>query len=117
MTSPALPSFASRKMLDRYQRMKTRAAGREQIAGIISEVRAGNMTKLFPKELDFQISFAGPPVANFIDVVAHDMADGIAPLPSLACVSGKMQTDADRKRAETKNLIGDFFWRKSKLES
>lgn len=97
--------------------MKTRAHRRDQIASVVSEVRRGNLRALFPNELDFSIDFEGTPVANFIDVVAHDMADGIAPLPSLACVSGRMQTDADQKRAEVKNRIGDFYWRMSKLET
>lgn len=92
MTSFAqtLPSYASQATLNHYRRMKTRAASRDQVAAVVSEVRKGNLRALFPNELDFSIDFQGTPVANFIDVVAHDMADGIAPLPALACVSGRM---------------------------
>jgi len=83
---------------------------------VVRQVRRGNIRQLFPAELNFSLSFEGSPIANFIDVVARDMAEGIAPLPSLACVSGKMKTDADLKRAEMKNRIADNYWNHSKLQ-
>jgi hypothetical protein len=89
---------------------------RDRNAELIHEVRRGNIRQLFPEELDFSITFAGSPIANFIDVVAHDMSEGIAPLPALACTSGRMQSDVTLKRAMTKNRIGDNYWRHSKLE-
>lgn len=116
MTAPMpLPSFAA-KATAHYNRMKTRAAVRDNNHALIHEVRKGHIRQLFPEELDFSLSFNGSPIANFVDTVAHDMSEGIAPLPALACVSGRMQTDADQKRAEIKNRIGDNYWRKSKLE-
>lgn len=99
-----------------YDRMVTKNAARDRTHEMIHGVRRGHMKQLFPDNLDVTINVFGVPVANFIDVVAHDMAEGIAPLPSLACVSGKMQTDTDLKRAEIKNRIGDNYWRNSRLE-
>lgn len=102
--------------LNHYKRLKQRFHKRDRINETIHEVRQGNIRQLFPSELNFSITFDGSPIANFVDIVAHDMAEGIAALPSLACASGQMKTDADLKRADTKNRIGDEYWRWSRLQ-
>jgi hypothetical protein len=102
--------------LRHYERLKVRFAKRERNCDVIHQVRQGNITQLFPEELDFSLSFKGSPIANFIDIVARDMAEGLAPLPALACQSGKMRSDADQKRAEVKNRVGDGYWRHSRVE-
>lgn len=114
MTLP-LPGFAT-KAMNHYLRLKSKNGARDRNHELIHQVRRGHIRQLFPAELDFSVSFEGSPIANFVDIVAHDMAEGIAPLPALACVSGKMKTDADQTRAEIKNRVGDNFWRHSRLE-
>lgn len=116
MTAPVLFASYNAQMKSHYYRLRGRFAKRDSIAGTIHQVRQGNITQLFPDELEFSLDFNGSPVANFVDIVARDMAEGIAPLPALACVSGRMQSDADLERAEIKNRIGDNFWRHSRLE-
>lgn len=76
-------------------------------------VRAGNVDELVPGL--FAEEWPKPVIANFIDVAAQDMAAVLAPLPSLQCASGRMQTNLDRQRAERKNKIGYDYWRQSKL--
>lgn len=100
-----------------YSRLYTRFAKRDRVHELIRQVRNGNMRSMFPSELNFALSFEGVPIANFVDIVARDMAEALAPLPSLRCVSGKMKTDVDLRRAETKNRIGDNFWQHSHLET
>ena len=112
----AIPGLDTAKM-SHYLRMKAHNSKRDRTMELIREVRNGNIRQMFPANLDFNLSFEGSPVANFADIVARDMAEGLAPLPALACVSGKMKTDADQKRAETKNRIGDYYWLHSKLET
>jgi hypothetical protein len=109
-------SMFAKQEFSHFLRMKSRAAHRDRVHQVIHQVREGNIKQLFPEELEFDVNFNGSPTANFIDVVARDLAEGIGPLPSLACVSGKMQTDADKQRAERKNHIGQNYWRKSLLE-
>lgn len=111
-----MPSFAT-DLHAKFTRLMSENAGRDNRHAMVRAVREGHMRQLFPDELNFSISFEGVPVANFIDIVARDMAEVIAPLPALACVSGRMQTDADQQRAERKNRIGDNFWLHSKLET
>lgn len=115
MTAPLSAQFAKKKVAH-FNRLRSRDAGRDRNHELIHQVRRGHIRQLFPAELDFEITFNGSPIANFVDIVAHDMAEGIAPLPALACVSGSMKTDADQKRAEIKNRIGDNYWRHSRLE-
>lgn len=117
MTQPqtAPPRLAPDGMLATYQRLKSTFAWRHRMAETIHQVRKGNLRQLFPEELEFSLSFEGVPIANFVDTVARDMAEGLAPLPALACVSGKMETQADQQRAELKNRIGDHYWQQSRL--
>lgn len=115
MSDVAIPTFMP-QLVSHYTRMMSRNATRDRHHELIHQVRRGNIRQLFPEELNFSISFQGSPISNFVDIVAHDMAEGIAPLPALACVSGKMQTDADQDRAERKNRIGFNYWLHCQLE-
>jgi hypothetical protein len=106
----------SNALNEHWRRLFARNQTRNRNHELIHSVRKGNIRQLFPAELEFQLTFDGSPIANFVDIVARDMAEGIAPLPALACVSGRMETEADRRRAERKNRIGDHYWRESNLE-
>jgi hypothetical protein len=93
--------------------MRARNHDRDDRMRSIRLVRAGNVDELVPGL--FGSEWPKPVVANFIDVAANDLASVLAPLPSLSCASGAMQSDADRRRAERKNRIGYDYWRESRL--
>lgn len=114
MSVLAFPQYSPE--VNHYLRMRAAGARRDRHMEVARQVRRGNIKQLFPDELDLNLTFEGTPIANFIDIVAHDMSEAIAPLPSLACVAGKMKTDKDLQRAETKNRIGDNYWTQSRLE-
>lgn len=99
----------------KYDRLVARSSWRDRSMELVRRVRNGDMRALFPAELELNLSFNGVPIANFVDIVAHDVSELIAPLPSVRCISGRMHTDADQKRAETKNRIADSYWIESKL--
>lgn len=99
-----------------YYRMKSLAARRDRRMNLIREVREGRMRSMFPNHLTEVLGDEGIAIANWIDVVARDGAEVLAPLPALNCAAGAMRTDADKKRAEKKNRIGDWYWRQSKLD-
>lgn len=115
MSDAVVPQYATDR-LKHYERMRVKGAYRDNTHNLLHQVRQGHIRQLFPDELEFSLSFDGSPIANFVDIVARDMAEGIAPLPALACVSGKMQSDADLERAEKKNKVGQNYWNESKLE-
>lgn len=98
---------------ERVKLMKRAAIERDQRMHVIQQVRAGRPELLFP-EL-FSETWQKPIVANWIDSVAREFAEMIAPLPALNCSSRAMKTDADKVRAGRKNVIGTHYWRESKL--
>lgn len=79
----------------------------------VSLVRGGNMASVFP-ELFGTISDQ-PFVANYVDVVARDMAEMIGPLPALNCVSGTIVSDRARTFAAKRQKIGLHYWLASNM--
>jgi hypothetical protein len=88
---------------------------RDAVHHRVSMVRAGKMHLLFPEQ--FSEDLPQSTVANLVDTAAKDLAEVMAPLPSLACASGSMETNADKKRASKKNQIGTNYWIKSRLST
>lgn len=115
MTLP-MPLTYAQGALANLGRLRTKFGERDGNMAIIKAVRDGHIKSLFPSELDWDEEFKGVPTSNFIDIVARDLSEGIAPLPQLACTSGMMRTDADRNRASRKNQIGYDYWAKSNLQ-
>jgi hypothetical protein len=94
--------------------LKRAAASRDRAMNQVRRVRAGETDLIFADF--FSKQFPKPMAANFIDVAARDLAEVIAPLPTLNCASGQMKTDADKRRAAKKNKIGQHYWDKSRLD-
>lgn len=99
----------------RVQRMKRAAVARDQRMNTLRLVREGRPEVLFP-EL-FSETWHKPIVANWIDSVAREFAEMLAPLPALNCSSGAMKTDSDKRKASRKNIIGQHYWSTSNLAS
>jgi len=97
----------------RVQQMKRQAIERDVRMMTIQMVRAGKPELLFPDL--FNDTWKKSIVANWIDSVARDFAEMIAPLPALNCSSRAMKTDADKAKAQKKNVIGTHYWRESNL--
>lgn len=98
---------------ERVKSMRRAAIERDRNMLTIQMVRAGKPELLFP-EL-FSDTWQKQVVANWIDSVAREFAEMIAPLPALNCSSKAMRTEADKRKAATKNIIGTHIWRESKL--
>lgn len=106
-------SFDIARIDQRVRSMQQARYDRDSSMDIVRLARSGNIDRLHP-EL-FADDIPKSTVANIIDTAARDTAEMVAPLPSLACTSGNMSTDADRKRAAKKNKIGSYYWKCSKL--
>lgn len=89
--------------------------GRDNRMRKVRKVRDGEIQDLWPDH--FSEKYPQAVVANWIDVVARDLAEVCAPLPSLSCSSGRMRTEADKARAGKKQRIGEYYWRYSMLET
>lgn len=67
--------------------------------GHLEEVFEGISSEMFPK----------PIVANFMDQVARDLTEVMAPLPAFNCSSSTMVTDSARKFADKRTKIANHY--------
>jgi len=57
----------------------------------------------------FSEDYPKPLVANFIDVAARDLAEAMAPMPSFNCSATNMVSDAQRKAADIRTRIANYY--------
>lgn len=105
---------ANPAIVDAVKRMRDNAFAREVAMRKVRLVRDGKFGEVWPDQ--FSDKYPTALVANFVDVSARDLAASLAPLPTLACASGHMRSNADKARAEKKNRIGFNYWLHSKFE-
>jgi len=79
----------------------------------VKAARNGDLDQVFPDA--FSEDWPKPIVANFLDTVARDLAEILAPLPSFNCSSATMGKDAARKFADKRTKIGMNYLVHSKL--
>jgi len=96
-------------------RMRQRAVDRDGAMQRVLAIRRGRFAEVWPDYFSDRIPTSI--VANYVDVTARDLAASVAPLPTLACSAGAMNSDADVRRAERKNRIGTYYWRCSSLQT
>jgi hypothetical protein len=95
--------------------MERESHGRDRRMREARKVRDGEIQDLWPDH--FSERYPQSIVANFIDGVARDLSEVIAPLPALSCSAGQMKTEADKRRASRKQRIGEYYHRVSQLET
>jgi len=97
----------------KVSRLKSRSAARDQRMRDVLSVRQGDISKVFPSM--FSEEYPKPLVANFIDVAARDLAEAMAPLPSFNCSATNMVSDSQRKAADIRTRIANFYVTSSDL--
>lgn len=101
--------------IDRVVRyLQERHAERDARMNIMRLLRAGKLDAVDPAA--FNDLFPKPVVSNFIASAAEDFSNNVGQLPALNCASGSMKTEADKKRADLKNKIGNTYWIDSRIE-
>ena len=98
----------------KLSRLRTRSSARDQRMRDVLSVRQGDISKVFPSM--FSEDYPKPLVANFIDVAARDLAEAMAPLPSFNCSATNMVSDAQRKAADTRTRIANYYVGSSDLQ-
>jgi hypothetical protein len=111
VTSPMTSAYEA--LGKRVKRMQRAAIERDQRMMIMGLVRQGKPELLF--EDLFSDTWRKPIVANFIQTVAQEQADLLAPLPALSCSVGNMRSDTDKRKAALRNKIGTHYMRESNL--
>ncbi len=94
-------------------RLQTKFASRDQRMRDVLSVRQGDLSKVFPSM--FSEDYPKPLVANFIDVAARDLAEAMAPMPSFNCSATNMVSDSQRKAADIRTRIANFYVTSSDL--
>lgn len=102
------------QVMQKTRMLEAKYAARDKRMGDVRQVRNGNLRNVFPEFFGEQME--QPVVSNFIDIVARDVAEAIAPLPALNCSSGNLSSDRARKFAAVRSKIGSHYWLHSNLE-
>ena len=76
----------------RVDAMKHRAQERDVRMGNILAVRKGRISDVFPDMFPTDMPHAM--VANFVDVAARDLAEVLAPLPSVNCSTTNVTSES-----------------------
>jgi len=98
----------------RVQTLRYRANGRDQRNGDVQMVRQGKISQVYPNF--FPDGIDQNVVANFIDIVARDLSEVMAPLPAVNCSAANQVNDRARKFADTRTRIASNYFIHSDLQ-
>ena len=98
----------------RVESLKFRAAERDARAGDVLAVRQGKISEVYPDF--FPDGVDANVVANFIDIVARDLSEVMAPLPAVNCSSANQVNDRARKFADNRTRIAANYFIHSDLQ-
>ena len=97
----------------RVDSLRYRSVDRDARAQDVLSVRKGQIASVypdfFPEGVDSNV------VANFIDVVARDLSEVMAPLPAINCSSANAVNDRARKFADKRTRIASNYFNHSDL--
>ena len=113
MAESSMAQYATSDIRARFDVLKRRYADRDGRMNKVASVRAGSYDEAFPGL--FPTEWPKPIVANFIDTVARDLAEVIAPLPTISCTHGTITDDSKRTKAEKRTIIANWYVTASKL--
>jgi hypothetical protein len=98
----------------RVDSLRQRAAGRDARQQDVLAVRKGEISSVypdfFPEGVDTNV------VANFIDIVARDLSEVMAPLPSVNCSAANQASDRARAFADKRTRIAANYFAHSDLQ-
>jgi hypothetical protein len=97
----------------RVQSLRGRSAERDQRNQDVLAVRQGKISEVypnfFPDGVDTNV------VANFIDIVARDLSEVMAPLPAINCSAANSVNDRARSFADKRTRIASNYFQHSDL--
>ena len=105
----------ARQIANRVQYVKTRNVNRDSDYAKIIAIRNGDYEAVAPGLFNTS-EFDKPLVANLIDTTARDIAEVMAPLPSVTCQTASLSNDSDVKRQDLRHCIANFYLQNSRLQ-
>ena len=102
------------QVISRVNALRYRAAARDMRNGDVQMVRQGKISQVYPNF--FPDGIDQNVVANFIDIVARDLAEVIAPLPAINCSAVNQTSDRARAFADKRTRIASNYFRHSDMQ-
>ena len=109
--------YATRDIVQRYWRERTRNADRDTRMQQVLAVREGRMSDVAPDLFPETGPWQEPIVANMIDVAARDLSEMIAPLPAINCWSPSMTSETAQRKADKRTKIATGMVTASDLQT
>jgi hypothetical protein len=98
----------------RVENLRQRASERDARQQDVLAVRKGHIASVypdfFPEGVDANV------VANFIDIVARDLSEVMAPLPAINCSTASQSSDRARRFADNRTRIATNYFGHSDLQ-
>lgn len=98
----------------RVESLKHRSSERDSRHQDVLSVRKGNISEVYPEF--FPDGVDANVVANFIDIVARDLSEVMAPLPAVNCSAVNAAKDKARQFADTRTRIASNYFFHSDLQ-
>jgi len=98
----------------RVDSLKDRASDRDARAQDVLAVRRGKIASIYPEF--FPEGVDANVVANFIDIVARDLSEVMAPLPAVNCSAANQVSDRARSFADKRTRIAANYFAHSDLQ-
>ena len=103
-----------RQIVARVESLKQRSGERDSRAQDVLAVRKGNIATVYPNF--FPEGVEANVVANFIDIVARDLSEVMAPLPAVNCSAANQVSDRARSFADKRTRIAANYFAHSDLQ-
>ena len=98
----------------RVESLKFRAADRDSRQQDVLAVRTGKIASVYPDF--FPDGVDANVVANFVDIVAKDLSEVMAPLPAINCSAANQTNDRARSFADKRTRIASNYFVNSDLQ-
>jgi hypothetical protein len=108
-------ALSVQQVANKVEALKRRYAERDGRMANVLAVRKGHIESVFPDF--FPEGMAQPMIANFIDVAARDLAEVLAPLPSINCSTVNTTSDRAKTAADKRSMIANYYIHSSRLQT
>ena len=108
-------NYVSANAVQKFRELKARHVERDITNERVAQVRRGNVDEVLPGV--FPQNWSKPVVANVLDTTARQLAETLARLPQIECVTANTTTDASKKFAAKKTKIAHYYVDHSRLKA
>ena len=106
-------ALSMQQVVTRVDALRALNVDRDQRNLDVLSVRKGKIAEVYPDF--FPDGIDANVVANFIDIVARDLSEVMAPLPAVNCSAANQVNDRARKFADTRTRIASNYFQHSDL--